>query len=209
MMPDPRDPRADDGRRVDAAVEHDGELLADARARELVEAPSALARQPEADDGLAALAGFEMRRFERRTGHLRLRADDVRGAVTIRQQRGARRQERLRARRRLAALERLALGEDRSQGFRRGRRIVHEPELEQRGLADQFLRLRRVGDARQLQHDVDLRRARLRDAELVGAVPDHLDRLVDRLGDRHVGRQLIRLHLHDEMGPAPEGRAPC
>ena len=185
------------GAEVDAAVEHDGELLADVRPRELVEAPppSLVRRKPTTLARRARPSRDARSRATRRSSLLG--ADDVaRTAVAIRQQRRPRRQQSRCARgpgrrsaRRIAAAPAIAL----HRHPPRHRRIVRRcRNSRSAGLADQLLRLRRVARCPELQRRSSASPCRrdgtaLGDAQLIHAVPDHLDRLIDRLGDGHAG----------------------
>ena len=78
------------------------------------------------------------------------------------------------------------------------------------GLADQFLGLRGIGDARQLHDDPAVALAgnqRLAYAELVDAVPDDLDGALDRVGDVGSRGELGDVELHEQVRAAFEVKA--
>jgi len=157
---------ADGGGGLHVVVEHDGQVAAHVGARDLAEQLGAARVEHEVDrHALGGGPGADARVGEDVAGHERAPLDEVRPpapGVSLPV-------EHLHARSGV-------LGRP---GLRPGR---HELELEERRLADQLLGALRILDAGQL--DDDLVRAlrlhrRFGDAELVDAVADDLERLVD------------------------------
>ena len=165
-----RNPLADHGRRVDVAVEDDGERLADVLLGRFAE--QARPHAVERDGARTAPSRSGRRRTvasdDDVSGEQDLLLDARRGSGAVLSWSGPRDARREPRRRRRPVLQRRRAA---------SASIVDQLELEHGGLADEGLRPRRILDARQLHQDAILALLldrRLRHAELVDAVPDDL-----------------------------------
>ena len=190
MMPGVLDLAVDDGRRLDAVVEDDGEALADVPPRGVPELHGAGRVQEELDGGLVELVATD-------AGVLQVAPRDDRGPLEDVVDRRPRPCLGILA----EALDDDEVGRDRpavrGRGGLGGRirpsLVVHELQLEEAGRPDDLLHAGRVVDSRELDQDpvrplpAD---EGLGHAEGVDAVPDGLDGLAHRLVlDRHLSRR--------------------
>src|SRR5262245_29311400 len=191
------DPPFEPRRRDHAVVEDNRQVAADVLARQLAELLRAVRLQFEVDGRLIVLVETRLGEAKVLAGDGRdLAHDVVHSARLARRRRRARDQLHLARQRAVELLQQVVL--------RAGTRF-DQLELEDCGLADDVLRVRDVGDARELDDDLVLLRLpgdlRLGDAELVDAAIDRLQRLVDRL----LAQVALDDGLHPELvGPLPE-----